>query len=440
MEREIEKCLLEWKNSDKHLPVIIRGARQIGKTFTIEKFGKQNFSSLVTINFEYQPNFSICFSDLNPEVIIRELEILSGNIITPGETLLFLDEIQECPQAILSLRYFKERMPRLHILCAGSLLEFSLNSEKFRMPVGRIEFLYMQPMSFKEFLWGLGEHNLLKHLSEETIGQSSEVLHWKSIDFFRIYLITGGMPAVVSEYRKSLSLLQAGRQQNIITDGYSRDFGKYSSKAQIPYLQKVYTRIGVIAAQPIKYVKIDPDVQARELKKAIDALVMAGVLYKILQNSGSGIPLQAGEKKRYKLLFLDTGLYINKLGMDFQGAAPDIDINLINSGTVAEHIVGQELLACQKPYKPGYLCYWHRESRNSSAEVDYLYQSGEHILPIEVKAGSTGRLKSLRMFMDEKKSPMGIRISQLPLSYEHNILSIPFYLIHRIGDFVHQLL
>ena len=428
------------KDSELHIPLIVRGARQVGKTFTIEEFGKRCFSSLVTINFEYQPNSSRCFSNLDPEIIVRELEVLSGKKIAPGETLLFLDEIQECPQAILALRYFKERMPRLHILCAGSLLEFALNSEEFRMPVGRIEFSYMRPMSFPEFLLGLREQHLFEYLAEGKIGQISEAVHVKALEQFRTYMFTGGMPAVVAEYRENLSFLKVSRHQSIITDGYSRDFGKYSSKAQIQYLQKVYSRIGVAAAKPIKYVDIDPDAQSRDLKKAIDILVMAGVFSKVHQNSGSGIPLQAGEKKKYKLLFLDTGLYLNKLDLNFQELNSNDDINLINRGTVAEHIVGQELLSSQEPFKPGYLSYWQRETRNSSAEVDYLFQYGEHVLPVEVKAGHTGRLKSLRIFMKEKKAPLGIRISQLPLSYENDILCIPFYLIHRIDDFIHQLL
>ncbi len=440
MDRSISGYLVDWKDSESHLPLIVRGARQIGKTFTIEQFGNRHFSSLVTINFEYQPNFSRCFSNLDPGIIVRELEVLSGKTITPGETLLFLDEIQECPQAILALRYFKERMPRLHILCAGSLLEFVLNSEDFRMPVGRIEFIYMRPMSFSEFLLGLEEQHILEYLAEGKIGQISEAVHVKALGQFRTYMFTGGMPAGVAEYRENTSFLKVNRQQNIINDGYSHDFGKYCSKAQFQYLQKVYSRIGVVAAKPIKYADIDPDAQSRDLKKAIDILVMAGVLSKVHQNSGSGIPLQAGEKKKYKLLFLDTGLYLNKVGLSSHEIGLSADISLINRGTVAEHVAGQELFSLQGPFTPGYLSYWHRETRNSSAEVDYLYQYGEHVLPVEVKAGHTGRLKSLRIFMKEKKVPFGIRISQLPLSYENDILSIPFYLIHRLGDFVRQLL
>ena len=167
---------------------------------------------------------------------------------------------------------------------------------------------------------------------------------------------------------------------------------------------------------------------------------MAGILSKVHQNSGSGNPLQAGEKKKYKLLFLDTGLYLNKLCLNFQEISTKEDINLINRGTVAEHIVGQELLSFQGPFNPGYLSYWQREARNSSAEVDYLFQYGEHVLPVEVKAGHTGRLKSLRIFMEEKEAPLGIRISQSPLSYQNEVLSIPFYLVHRINDFLHHLL
>ena len=440
MERFVTRNLIKWKDSKSHLPLIVRGARQTGKTFTIEEFGKRYFSSLVTINFEFEFSFSKCFTNLDPKIIVRELELLSGKQIVPGKTLLFLDEIQECPRAILSLRYFKEKMPKLHIICAGSLLEFTLNSKNFRMPVGRIEFLYMYPMSFSEFLMGLREQQLFEYLPEVKIGNISDAVHNKALELFRIYIITGGMPAVVKEYCENFSLLNIARSQSIISNGYSNDFGKYGSKAEIQYLQKIYSQIGVLATRPIKYSKIDPDTQSRDLKKAIDILVMAGVFFKIHQNSGAGIPLQSEEKKKYKLLFLDTGLYLNKLNLDYKKLNIKKDINMINRGTVAEHIVGQELLSLQESFKPGYLSYWQREARNSSAEVDYLIQYGEKIIPIEVKAGHTGRLKSLRIFMDEKNAPFGIRISQSSLSFENRVLSIPFYLISNINKYISELL
>lgn len=442
MRRDLEKELLSWKTQKKPMPLLLRGARQVGKTHLVESFGKSSFEEMIQINFEQQPEFCSFFSHLDPERIVKALEIASEKRIIPGKTLIFLDEIQNCPSAIISLRYFKEKIPGLHLIGAGSLLEFTLNEPDFKMPVGRVQFLYLKPLSFAEFLKASKKEILLKHLQEIDIAAESiePAIHEKLLGLVREYANLGGMPAVLSHYLSNGSLKECQDIQSALLATYRNDFGKYAKYTQHKYLQLMFDKAPGLVAERFKFSKVDPDIASREIGKALDKLVDAGLIYQIHATSASGIPLVSQmNSRKFKLLFLDLGLVKRACHLDLQ-LLFDEDLMLLNQGALAEQFVGQELLVLEDPHQMSQLFFWIREQRSSSAEVDYLMTFNSHIIPIEVKAGSTGRLKSLKIFMEEKKSPFGVRISSAPLGYRDKILSIPFYLIGELPRLLKTLL
>ena len=234
--RDIEQALINWKQKSVHKPLLLRGARQVGKSHIIEQFGKTHFNKIVTINFEFQNQFAQCFNRLEPVNIINNIYALSGQKIVAGETLLFLDEIQECPKAILALRYFRELMPALHVIAAGSLLEFVLNSTDFRIPVGRIECLFLKPVSFKEFLSASGNSQLLIYLANATLQQDiSEPVHNHLLSLVQQYMVLGGMPEVLSNYFTNHDLQQVQTIQASLLHTFRNDFGKYDKKVNHKY-------------------------------------------------------------------------------------------------------------------------------------------------------------------------------------------------------------
>jgi predicted AAA+ superfamily ATPase len=441
MHRDIEAELIQWKGAADRMPLLVRGARQVGKTFIIEEFAKQHFNTYVFINLEQKPEFHSCFESLEPQKIISELELLSGQKIIPGETLLFLDEIQDCPKAIMAFRYFKEQLPILHVIGAGSLLEFTLNDENFKMPVGRVDFLYLQPLSFAEFLEAIGSELVREQLKKMTLKNApSAAVHEHLLKFVREYTILGGMPAVVKKYILTKSFLESQHTQSALLNSYRRDFGKYAKKAIHRNLQLVFEKAPGLVGQWFKYKNVNSDTPPKEIKAAVTQLYHAGILHPIHATSASGIPLAITQnEKKFKLLFLDVGLVKRACRLDSEFLLKE-DIFLLNGGALAEQYVGQALLAYQDKHEFPELYFWAREEKNSKAEVDYLTIIDGQIIPVEVKSGATGKLKSLKIFMEEKKSKIGIRISRTPLSLHQNILSVPFYLINELPRLVRDAL
>ena len=433
MRRDIEKELILWKAQKEKYPLIIRGARQVGKSYLVETFGKTHFQNNVVVNLEFQPQLKDCFKSLDPSEIINKLQLILGVQIKEDNTLLFLDEIQECPQAIMALRYFKEKMPKLSIIAAGSLLEFVMRSPDFKMPVGRIQFLYLEPMSFSEYLDAAGNQNLREFISDVKLTDSiDDVIHKKLLELLRIYIIVGGMPAALTEYLSSKDLMNCQRIQTALLQTYRSDFGKYAKISQHKYLQKVFDTAPRMAGQRIKYSNIDPDTRSRDLKNALNLLTLAGIVRPIYLTKASGLPLGAQiNEQRFKINFLDVGLMQNSCGLQGRLSIEE-DFMQINAGSVAEQFVGQELTAYSDRHQQVGLYFWAREKRGSMAEVDYVINIGSDIFPVEVKSGKEGRLKSLRMFIEEKKSRLGIRFSQDKLSYYDKILSIPLYMVEQL--------
>ncbi|MFH1771314.1 MAG: AAA family ATPase [Candidatus Omnitrophota bacterium] len=432
MKRYIEKALLEWKNKGNKIPLLVRGARQVGKSYTIETFGTKYFKNIISINFELTPNLKECFQNLKPQDIINKLQLLLNVHIT-NDCLIFLDEIQECPSAIISLRYFKELMPQQPVIGAGSLLEFSFKQEDFRFPVGRVSFINMEPMSFFEFLDASGYTNLKEHIiNHRDILPIDIAIHEKLLDLLRIYLIIGGMPEVVKEYVSSLNFFDCQRIQTGLLETYRNDFGKYANLSHHKYLQKVFDAAPRLTGQRIKFVNIDREVKSRDLRNAIELLSMARVVRPVYASKASGIPLNSQiNLQKIKLTFLDIGLMQKACGLQAETQKAK-DIMQVNAGAVAEQFVAQELRAYMDPFQDNQLFFWARDKRRSMAEVDYLLTRNKYIIPIEVKAGRSGRLKSLHLFLEQKKSALGIKLSVENISLQDRILSLPLYMVSQI--------
>ena len=434
MKRRLEAELVAWKEREEHLPILLRGARQVGKSYLVEQFGRSHFKDTAVVDFEKQPELKQAFTIREPKEIIARLEVVLGKSITPKTSLLFLDEIQLCPEALIALRYFKEEMPALHVIAAGSLLEFLLHDENFSFPVGRVEFLYLRPLSFLEYLEAVSPLLAKRVLTYNLQNPPSELEHQEYLKWVRRYLFIGGMPAAVSTSLKESSLLECQRVHHRILQAYESDFGKYAEEVQHKYLRLIFQKAPVLVAKIIKYHHIDEMARSRDLKPAIDLLCHAGLFQRVFATTAAGLPLHAHLRdERAKLFFLDVGLIQTATKVDanlfFEG-----DILQINAGMIAEQFVEQELLSYSPPFQNAPVLFWEKEQ--SDAEVDFVMSVGSKIVPIEVKAGTTGTLRSMHSFLQQKKALLGVRISQHPLSYENNILSVPFYLIGSLESLI----
>ncbi len=433
MKRSIEDELNRWKTEILRMPLLIRGARQVGKSFIIEKFGKENFVQTVTVNFELKPSLKDCFRDLDPQKIILELELALNVQIRSGTTLLFLDEVQLCPEAIASLRYFKELMGELHVIAAGSLLEFALVDKHISFPVGRVQSIYMRPLSFLEFLKVMNEDRLIQFILDfEWTTEIGQVVHERFMELVKSYFFIGGMPGAIEKYQATDSLQACQNYLMTLIDLYRADMAKYATKTQYRYLQILFDRAPESVGRRFKYAFIDPDAKSRDLQTVLDQLTWAGLLNPVLATSAGGIPLQSQVKSKVqKLLYLDLGMLQTALKVDPLLFFRE-DLTLIHAGALAEQFVGQELIAYANPHDRMQLHFWEREKKGSSAEVDYIVSLGSHIIPLEVKAGPTGKLRSINVFLEEKKSPFGIRICSSKPKKSRPINTLPFYLISQL--------
>ena len=437
MQRDLERDLFNWKDRKDRMPLLLRGARQVGKSYIVEAFGKKAFKNIVTVNFEYRPELKQCFSTFDPVEILNKLRLLTGEAIEAEQTLLFLDEIQECPNAIMSLRYFKEKYDRLAVIGAGSLMEFALNSADFKMPVGRVQFIYLEPLSFGEFLTASGNELLRRHLQEIRLTSVwDDAIHQKLMELLRLYLIVGGMPAAVKAYLESKNFLNCQRVQNSLLQAYRSDFGKYAKSSELKYLQKVFDEAPRLVGNRIKYSNIDPHSKSRDIKQALNLLKLAGILCPVYATAASGLPLGAqADEMKFKLNFLDVGLMQNACGLQTELSLTN-NFFQINAGAVTEQLIGQELRACFDSYLKRDLFFWARDKKNSSAEVDYVVAVDSLVLPVEVKAGKTGTLKSLKLFIEEKRSLFGVRFSQEKLSLHDKVLTLPLYMAEQMNRLV----
>lgn len=435
MRRQLYQELKVWKDQATRLPLIVRGARQVGKSYLIEQFGRQEFSQLHVINFEKQPQFTSCFQELDPKIICRELELQAGISLKPGKSLLFLDEIQDCPQALKALRYFAEEMPELHVVAAGSLLEFVLEDKAFSFPVGRVQVMNLGPLTFAEYVLAKEEDALVDLLQNMHIGDVvSDGVHQKLLKLVREYMCVGGMPGVVSTFLKTGSYLEVKRRQSAILDLYVLDFGKYATRhAAHSHLKKLFERSPDLVGKHFRFSKIDPDCAnpARDYREALNRLRQARLLLPVYFSQGNALPLRAEKnEKKLKIFLLDVGMLVFGLGWEDLGHS---NASPLSRGIIAEQFVAEELTALQDPFIDRGLYYWENPKPRSTAEIDFLININQQIVPIEVKSGKTGTLKSLKQFIQTKGKPLGVRISERPLSIENGILSVPFYLIGQLA-------
>ncbi len=452
MKRNVEQYLTQWKGSPNRKPLIIRGARQVGKTYLVRSFARE-FDNLVEINFERHPDVAELFSSNDPLTIIRLLDLHFNTQITPGKTLLFLDEIQDRPQILATLRYFYEEMGDLHIVAAGSLLEFALEQPNFSMPVGRVEYLYLGPMQFEEYLVATDNDRLAHFLNEFTLDSSiPEVIHQQFLSNLHTFMVTGGMPEAVKIFRDTGSWQECERVKNSILTTFQDDFNKYDRRIDRDVLYDLFRKIPFQVGKKFKYVNINRHQRAAVIGKALGLLSQAKVAAKIHHTSGNGIPFGAEiNHRKFKTLFLDIGLMATSCGLNFLDFTRAEDVLLVNSGALCEQFIGQHLLYSGEFYREAELFYWAREQKGSSAEVDYLIASGSTIIPVEVKAGSGSSLKSMHVFLKLKKRNFGLRFnSDRPSLLEtttsvanlddvpFRLLSLPLYLVGQTGRLVGQ--
>ncbi len=418
-ERIIDRYLSEWATRPIHKPILLRGARQVGKSTAVRHLG-ESFKYYVEINLEKQSNYIDLFKkDLDVTRIVPQMAAMCGTPIVPNETLLFIDEIQESQEAIMALRYFKEDMPNLHVIAAGSLLEFVLD-EIPTFGVGRIHSMYMFPMTFDEFLLANGEQLLLDARGQANIDAPLPTpLHEKLIGLMRTFMLVGGMPESVVKWVQTHDFLQCQEVQDDIITGYEADFPKYKKKVDPQLLIATMKSAATQATKKFVYSRVPGEYKTAEVKKALDLLIKAGVLVPVTHSSGNGLPLgdEADESIR-KILLLDTGLMLRLLNMtmgDTSAITAQIltatAADLVNKGPMAEMLAGLELLHYLTPNLHHDLYYWVRQAKNSTAEIDYLLSRDMKVLPFEVKAGVQGGMKSLWDFMREKKLDQAVRCS-----------------------------
>ena len=417
--RLIDNYLSEWASRDTHKPVLLRGARQVGKSTAVKELSKK-FDSFVEINFEKQPKYKILFDDdLDVKRIVPQISAIYGTSIKPGQTLLFLDEIQECPRAIMALRFFKEDMPELHVIAAGSLLEFALK-ELPTFGVGRIHSMFMYPMTFDEFLEANGQQLLIETRNEASIDNPlPEPIHNKLVNFLRTYMLVGGMPEAVKTWVEYHDYIRCQEVQDDIVVTYEDDFPKYKKNVDPTLLRRTLRSVAVQAGKKFVYTKVGLDYKTAEVKKAVELLTLAGILHPVTHTDANGLPLGSEEDKSYqKMLLLDTGLLLRLLNMSL-GDVSELTTQILtasatdlaNKGPMAEMVVGLEMLHNMSPNIRHELYYWVRHAKNSQAEIDYIATYLQTVVPIEVKADTQGGMKSLWAFMRDKRLHYAIRCS-----------------------------
>ncbi|MBI5345882.1 MAG: ATP-binding protein [Chlamydiae bacterium] len=431
MKRLVDKELTEWKHSSIRKSLILRGARQVGKTFAVRKLGK-SYEDFYEINLEKRLELRQVFEkNLDPVRILRELSVDRGAPIQPGKTLLFIDEIQGCPQALLALRYFYEDMPKLHVIAAGSLLEFAI--EQVGIPVGRVQSLTLFPMSFAEFLVAKKHTMMLEAICQKA--PFSKVIHDKAIQLLSEYFVIGGLPEVVSNWVDNENPLEVKDKLSTIINTYKQDFEKYAKKSQFKYLNLLLQHIPLRLGGKFKFQGIG-EYRKRELAPCLELLEKAHIIHMIHHTSGQGIPIGSqADLERYKVILFDIAVTQQLLGLDLKGWFLNPEEEFVNQGQLVKSFIGQEIMAYSSPDIRNNLYYWQREARGSEAKVDYLSTLKGMVIPIEVKAGKGSALKSLHSFLaSHPKSPYGIKLSLAERSQFDKILAIPLYAAFEIVE------
>ena len=433
LKRGIDEDLTAWKNEKERKVLLLRGARQVGKSSSVRNLAEK-FDYFLEVNFEKNRKVHSLFDkDLDVKEICENLSVIFKTPVIPDRTLVFFDEIQSCPNAISSLRFFYEDYPELHLVAAGSLLEFTLE-ELPSFGVGRIRSIFMYPLSYREFLAACGENGLWNKVCESSPEKPLyEPFHEKCLEYLKKFLILGGMPAVIADYVKNGQLLNSQKLLDDLIISLKSDFSKY--KKRVPDL-RISTAFDAAVNQSggkFNYAKVD-QLNYRQIKESLELLQNAGLLIPVIHSSANALPLgsEVNFKKR-KFLLLDTGVFQRLLALELSDILLNDDISLINKGAIAEQFAGLELIKSSSFYVQDNLYFWSREKPQSNAEIDYVIHKNGKIIPIEVKSGTTGKMQSMYIFLNEKKSEYGIRISLENFSTYDKIKVYPLYAIGNVA-------
>jgi len=427
MERKIVEKLETWKNSHRRNPLIISGARQVGKTYTALTFGKEHYKNTVYFNFEDSREIQAIFErDLKPERIVRELSVLSGQSIFSSDTLIIFDEIQACERALTSLKYFCENAPEYHIIATGSLLGVAMNRDTYSYPVGKIDMLTLYPLDFEEFLMASGNTALIE-LIKESYSEFTELsLHDTALDLYKTYLVVGGMPKAVLEYVTTKDFNFVLAAQKNLNDAYIADMAKYATPQETTRIMAAWASIPAQLSKEnrkFQYKVIKSGARAYEYETPLDWLKYAGIIHKCVRASEGKMPLAAyADSDSFKVYMMDTGLLCSKFGI-----AANVVLNSPTSfdgfkGALAENYICQCLVTNGfSPY------YW---SSPGKAELDFVFQDrGGNIIPLEVKSADNVRSKSLRQYVSLYNPDYSVRVSAKNFGYENGIKSIPLYAV-----------
>lgn len=446
MIRFAEKALDNWLQAANRKPVVLRGARQVGKTWLVRDLAKRNNLNLIELNLERHPPLADLFSGNTPRDTLKNIEAELNKPVPTDSSLLFLDEIQAAPQLFAKLRWFKEEMQSLPVIAAGSLLELAFDNPQYSMPVGRISYYYLEPLSFFEFLLATGHDALHKKLSQMSLGdQFPSSLHKKCQDLFFIYCLVGGMPEVVEAWRKKGDLDACIKIQQDLLATFRDDFHKYGGRAGARQLSRMLLAVAEQLGNKFVFSRVDPALSTEKSKQNLDLLSQARVCSKIYHSAANGIPLGAEINEKFmKLQLLDIGLVSVQLGLSSIKRSEAEKAVFSQKGALTEQYVGQQLKTLGTPLDDIQLYYWQRTG-GRQGELDFIIQQGNRIIPVEVKAGASGRMKSLHQFMFDKGLNLAIRIYNDQLKLEHldlkttqgnavayHLLSIPHYLIERL--------
>lgn len=429
MKRLLMKQLLKWKESSRRKPLILRGVRQCGKTWLLKEFGRLHYEKTAYFNFENQPRLKNTFAGaLDIDRILMDLSALHGGKITKGKTLIIFDEIQECPEALNSLKYFCEEASEYHIAAAGSLLGITISGQK-GFPVGKVNFLNLYPFSFNEFLNAV-DNELAEYVNNiSSLSPLSDAIAERLEHYFRDYLTLGGMPEVIASWKSEHDYNESELVQQEILESYELDFAKHAPKNDIPKLFLLWNSIPVqLARENGKFIygEVKSGARARDLEDALRWLQEAGLVYKVNRIDKPAIPPMAYiDHKFFKLYLFDTGLLRKIAKVQTASIITEPDIFGEFKGRLAENFVLQELRCSQDSE----LYYW---TSGNLAEVDFIMQHQQDLLPIEVKSGTNVKSKSLQIYREKYKPPCALRLSLLNLHYAKGLLNVPLYLVHQL--------
>ena len=424
----IEK-LYKWKNSKRRKPLIIEGARQVGKTWLMKEFGKQAYADTVYINFDSNSRMADLFSaDLDTDRLIMGLELYAGRKINPENTQLIFDEVQEVPRALASLKYFYENAPQYHIVCAGSLLGIALH-QGTSFPVGKVDFLKLYPLSFSEFLMATGNERfaeLLKNQDYEMITSFKQTY----IDALKHYYFVGGMPEAVQSFAESKDFNEVRAIQKRILAAYEQDFSKHAPNEIVPKIRMLWNSIPSQLARENKkfvYGLVREGGRAREYETAIMWLSDCGLVHKVSRVNAAGIPLKAYEDlKAFKIFIVDVGLLGCMTGLRQRTLLDGDDLFVEFKGALTEQYVCQQLKTIED------LGVYYYTNDRGSCEIDFVVDTGEQIVPIEVKAETNLRAKSLKTYRERFEPELSVRTSMADYKKEDWLLNLPLYAIENI--------